>query len=106
VAVVYRAVEGRAGTIVDHELGQFQSGTQAQISTVWPNEGLEHAPACVQQIISSLDPRNLRNRLFKSLSRACHSELDVCDLEEITARLKRLPTRKVKNGLISKPEEL
>lgn len=148
-AVVCRAVEGRAGPMVDQEFGQFETWTQANAFAARLNEGLDldpieahriltssilraidplHAaaagecpgdtlpgavagkPVRVQFILAELDLaltfcrivrrrpsphtprmiRNARNALFNALDYAWHSELTSSDLEEITARCRRL----------------
>jgi hypothetical protein len=52
-AVVCRAVEGRAGPIVDQEFGEFETWTQANTFATRLNEGLEINPAEAEQIITS-----------------------------------------------------
>jgi hypothetical protein len=148
-AVVCRAVEERAGPLVEQEFGQFESWTQANQFAARLNEGLEihpteakqivtssilgtsellreaDFPACdcdqprgpvarrslhVQFILAELDLaaafcrlvrckprqhtermlRNARKALFNAMHYVVHSGLAGCDLQEITASLKRL----------------
>jgi len=50
-AVVCRAVENRAGPVVDQQFGPFRSSTQAHVFATRLNEGLELAPSEARQIV-------------------------------------------------------
>jgi hypothetical protein len=50
-AVVCRAVENRAGPVVDQQFGPFRSWTQAQVFATRLNEGLELPPCEARQIV-------------------------------------------------------
>jgi len=52
-AVVCRAVEGRAGPVVEQQFGQFASWTQAHAFATKLNEGLELDAVDVRQIVTS-----------------------------------------------------
>ena len=52
-AVVCRAVEGRAGPVVDQEFGQFETWTQANAFATRLNEGLDLDPIEADQILTS-----------------------------------------------------
>lgn len=86
-AVVCRAVENRAGPLVDQQLGPFMSRTQAHAFATRLNEGLELAPSEARQIAIGAMLRNARNALFNAMHYVVNAELAAGDLLAITAKL-------------------
>ena len=71
-AVVCRAVEGRAGPIVDQEFGEFETWTQANAFAARLNEGLDLDPVEVHQILTSSILRAI-DPLHAAAGRVCTS---------------------------------
>jgi hypothetical protein len=72
-AVVSRAVEGRAGPIVDQEFGQFESWTQANAFAAKLNEGLDLDPLQVHEILTGSILRAI-DPLHAATARQCSGD--------------------------------
>jgi hypothetical protein len=72
-AVVSRAVEGRAGPVVNQEFGQFETWTQANAFAAKLNEGLDLDPLQVHQILTGSILRAI-DPLHAATARQCRSD--------------------------------